>query len=252
MATDTLTRELGASATLVGGMLRTDAVDAAIAKLDVWAGNRTLASMVTAADPNDPQLVEIVAAPVLEVVAAIQGAAEVIVGGMAYGEATLTHAGLPGLTTELAVASALLDESALPPVRQLGTDLRGKLEPLLAVDFGAPADSFDSVLGEITGLTGQLGAAVDAIDPARIAAPLTSVLGDVLHVLDEIEHVAEQVRAAFQSAFQTIRQAIAAIDLRPVAETIRSRAPAGGRRARARCRRSSAKRNRRSRTPRQR
>ncbi len=222
MATDTLTRELAASATLVGGMLRADAVDAAIATLDIWAGNRTLASMVAAADPDDPQLLDLVAAPVLEVVAAIRGAADAIVGGMAYGEATLTHAGLQTLVTELSVASALLDESALPPLRELVTDLRGKLEPLLAVDLGAPADSFDSVLGEITGLTGQLGAAVDRIDPGKIAGPLTSVLGDVLHVLDEIEHVAEQVRAAFQSAFQTIRRAIEAIDLRPVAETIRS------------------------------
>ncbi|HEV8249658.1 MAG TPA: hypothetical protein VGQ15_06760 [Gaiellaceae bacterium] len=222
MATDTLTRELASSSALIAGMIRTDAVDAAIARLDAWSPNTTLAPLVTSADPDDPQVVEIVAAPVLEVVEAIRGAADALVGGMAYGEATLAHAGLPRLTDELALASALLSESALPPVRQLVLDLRAKLEPLLAVDLGAPADSFDAFLGEITGLTGELGAAIDRIDPAAIAAPLTNVLGDVLHVLDQIEHVAEEVRTAFQSAFQTIHQAISAIDLRPVAETIRS------------------------------
>jgi hypothetical protein len=222
MATDTLTRELASSAALIGGMLRPDAADAAIATLDVWAGNRTLASMVASADPDNADLVELVVAPVLEVVEAIRGAADVLVGGMAFGEATLTPAELPRVTSELALASALLSESALPPVRQLVLDARAKLEPILAVDLGAPADSFDAFLGDITGLTEQLGAAVGAIDPAKIAAPLTNVLGEATGVLDQIEHVAEEVRASFQSAFQTIRQAIEAVDLRPVAETIRS------------------------------
>jgi hypothetical protein len=222
MATDTLTRELVTSTGLLGGMLKADAVDAAIARIDVWAGNTTLAPLVATADPNDPQVVDIVAAPVLELLAAIRGAADAIVDGMAFGEATLTQGAIPRLTDELTVASALLSESALPPVRQLVLDVRAKLEPVLAVDLGAPADSFDAFLGEITGLTGEIGAAVGKLDPGAIAQPLTTALTDAIGVLDEIEHAAEQVRAAFQSAFQTIYQVISAIDLRPVSETIRA------------------------------
>lgn len=222
MAVDTLTRDLASAAGLVAQPLDAAAVDAAVARLQAWVGNTTLAPLVAGVAPDDDGAVALVAAPVLDFVDALRNAADVLVAGMAFGEAALVQGGPERLVDELAGASALLDESALGPVRALAVELRAKLEPVLGVDLGAPADSFDAFLGELTGLVGELAAAVDRIDPAAIAAPLTGVLGQVTGVLDEVRHVADEVKSAFQSAFQTIHQAIAAIDLRAVAEAIRS------------------------------
>jgi hypothetical protein len=222
MAADTLTREIDSSASLVAGMLDPGQVDGALGRIDLWTDDTTLVQRVAAVDPDDEAAVAALVEPVTEVAESIRAAAELLVGGLAFGEATLVHAELPRLVAELGASSALLSESALPPVRQLATDARARLEPVLQLDFGAPADSFEAFLGELEGIFGDLGAAVDRIDPAVLAAPLTGILGNLLGSLNRVVAVAEEARAAFQSTFQTIHQAIAAVDLRPVAEAIGS------------------------------
>ena len=222
MATETLTRELESSAALVGGMLDLGQVEALTRRLDEWSRSAALPELVRAADPEDEAAVAAISGPVTEVTDTIRTASTLLVNGMAFGEAALVHAELPRVVAELEVAGALLSESALPPVRQLALNGRARLEPVLSVDFGAPADSFDAFLGEVTGLVADLGAAVDRLDPAALASPLTGLLQQLLEPLDRVTQVANETRAAFQSGFQTIHQAIAAIDLSPVTEAVRA------------------------------
>jgi hypothetical protein len=221
MAIDTLTRGLGTSTAQVAAMLDADKVDAAIALVDSLA-TADLTAAAAAVDPDDEAAVAPVVASVVALAEALRAAEDVLVRGMAFGEATLVHAELPRLVSELGLASGVVDERALAPVRQLVLSLRARLDPLLQIDLGAPADSFDAYLAEVGGLVGEIAGAVDRLDPASLAEPLTRLLADLAAPLHRVEQVAEETRSAFQSAFQTIHQAIAAIDLRPVTEAIRA------------------------------
>lgn len=219
MSTDALTREIGGTASSIQAMLDASSAQAALAQLRA-GGGAGLPELIAAPDPNDPAAVAAVAQPVAAFTGGIRGAADRLVRGLAFGEATLVGADLDAVGEGLTQAARLLDESDLAPVHGLAADLAAKLDPLLRIDLGAPAASLDAFLAEIDGFVGQLGDAVDSIDPATLARPVTSALTSVLAPLHEVENVANEATAAIRSAFQTAQQAIASIDLRPVTDAI--------------------------------
>ena len=219
MSSDALTREIASTAGSLGRMLDAGAADAALAQLTADAG-AGLPALIAAADPDDPTQVEAVAQPVAAYVTSVRSAADTLVRGMAFGEATLAGAGLDAVGEGLTAASRLLDEAALQPVSRLAQSLASRLDPLVRIDVGPPAVSVDAFVDELTGLVGNLAAAVDTIDPAAIAAPVGRAAATVLAPLHELESVANQATAAIRSAFQTAQQAIASIDLRVITEAI--------------------------------
>ena len=219
MSTEALTREVATTTQTIAGMLDGGGADGALSQL-ATAANTSLAELIADASPDDPDQVAAVVPAVAAFSDAIRDAANRLVGGMAFGEASLVGADLDTVAAAVTQASQLLDEAALGPVRSLATEAAGWFEPLLRLDLGSPAASVDAFVGELTGLVGQLGAAIDAIDPAAIARPVTNGLGAALAPLHEVEAIANQVTAAIRSAFQTAQQAISSIDLRPVTEAI--------------------------------
>jgi hypothetical protein len=221
MAAETLTHDIRAAAELVGGMLDPVQVDAVVGRLDGLVGT-ALPALIRDADADSDLLAQALAVPVAEVADATRAAADVLVGGMAFGEATLVHADIPRLEAGLDTASALLVESAIAPVGALALQARAALEPVLAVDLGPNAPSLDAFWDEVLAVVDDLAAAIDALDPATFAAPLTSGLAGALAVLDRFGELVTEAVATFRSAFETVRQAIAAVDLRPVADAIRA------------------------------
>lgn len=219
MSSDALTREVASTASSIQAMLDPQSAEAALAKLSAAAGTG-LPELIAAADPNDPIQVATVAQPVAAFADAIRVAADRLVRGMAFGEATLVGAELDAVAAGLTQAAGLLDEAALGPVRSLAAAGAGRLDPLLQLDLGSPAASVDAFVAELSGLVGQLAGAVDSIDPAVLARPVSNALASVLAPLHEVENIANQATAAIRSAFQTAQQAIASIDLRPVTEAI--------------------------------
>jgi len=219
MSTDALTREIGSTAASIQVMLDAPSAQAAVTQLR--APNAAhLPQLIADADPNDPDAVAAVAQPVAVYAGGIRSAADRLVRGLAFGEATLVGADLDTVGQGLTQASQLLVESDLAPVHELAADVAAKLDPLLRIDLGAPAASLDAFLAEIDGLVGRLGTAVGSIDPATLARPVTNALTTVLAPLHEVENVANQATAAIRSAFQTAQQLIASIDLRPVTDAI--------------------------------
>ena len=219
MSTEALTRELSTTASTIGGMLDGASADSALAGLGA-ASTAQLASLIASADPDDPAQVAAIAPAVAAFAGSIRAAADTLITGMAFGEATLAGADFAGAANGVTQAANLLNEAALAPVRTVATEIAGWFDPLLRIDVGSPAASVDAFVGELTGLVAQLGAAVDSIDPTVVSGPVARGLGTILAPLKEVESIAQQATAAIQSAFQTVQHAISAIDLRPVTDAI--------------------------------
>jgi hypothetical protein len=93
MSTEALTREVSATVTTIGGMLDGASADSALAALGS-AGSAQLADLIASASPDDPDQVDAIAPAVAAFAASIRGAADTLVAGMAFGEATLVGAGV--------------------------------------------------------------------------------------------------------------------------------------------------------------
>jgi hypothetical protein len=219
MSTEALTREVATTTQTIASMLDGGGADGALAQL-ATAANASLVDLIAGASPDDPDEVAAVVPAVAAFADAIRAAADRLVGGMAFGEATLVGADLDSVAAGVTQAARLLDEAALGAVRALAIEAAGWFEPLLRVDLGSPAASVDAFVGDLTGLVGKLAAAIDAIDPAAIARPVSNGLAAALAPLHEVEAIANQVTATIRSAFQTAQQAISSIDLRPVTQAI--------------------------------
>ena len=179
-----------------------------------------MAAFVADLDPDDPTAVRVALGPISAFADTVRGATDVLVRGMAFGEATLVNADLGGVAARLDAASAAVNESAVAPVRELALEIRARLEPVLAIDLGTPAASLDAFWDESTALVDELTGVIDAIDPAAIAAPVTALVGDALTPLRSVREIAEETTATVRSAFDTVRQAVATLDLRPVTEAV--------------------------------
>ena len=219
MTVEALTRELAETAGLIGGMLGADEAAAVASRLQAWR-DADLAAFVADLDPDDPAAVRVALGPISAFADTVRGATDVLVRGMAFGEATLVNADLGGVAARLDAASAAVNESAVAPVRELALEIRARLEPVLAIDLGTPAASLDAFWDESTALVDELTGVIDAIDPAAIAAPVTALVGDALTPLRSVREIAEETTATVRSAFETVRQAVATLDLRPVTEAV--------------------------------
>ena len=221
MAVETVSSQLADTAGLVGGMLDAEAAAAALRRLDAFRDAR-LGAALAAVDPDDEAAVLEALRPIAEFSASVRDTAALLVRGLAFGQATLVDADVAALGARLDAASATLTEALLAPVRDGVSALTARLAPLLAIDFGAPAASVEAALAELTGFVGTLTDTIEGFDAQTLTRPVTSALDASLEPLRRFEALAHQVIAAIQGAFQTIRQALAAIDLRSVATTIQT------------------------------
>src|SRR5205823_4285669 len=112
MSTEALTREVATTAAAIGAMLAGASADSALAGL-ASAGNAQLANLIAGAAPNDPDQVDAIAPDVTAFAASIRAAADTLVTGMAFGEATLAGADLDSVASGVTQATGLLDEAAL-------------------------------------------------------------------------------------------------------------------------------------------
>ena len=222
MAVESVARELGGLTDLVSQHLDGEQARAAIARLRLWTDGGALGGLLDGIDPNDPAAAEAVARPVREFALAIEDAAGLLVRGMAFGEATLVHADLAGAIGKLQEASRLLLQSNVDAVGRLAEAARAKVDPLLQIDLGDPADSLEAFWGEATGLIGELTAAVEGFQASQVTAPVTDGLDQVLGVLRQVNQALEQLTAVVRGAFETVRQAIEALNLGQIAEAIRA------------------------------
>lgn len=221
MGVEAASRELRQLGELVEGMLPASELQAALRRFGALAGT-DLSDLVVGIDPDDPELVRIVAQPILAYTQAVRETAAIVLRGMAFGDAALTEAGVAAIVTRLDQAAALLSESGVDAIRSLAEQLVEWAQPLLGLELPDPATSLDAMADQIVAMVAQLAAAVDSLDPARLAAPVTGGLREALGVVSAIARAAEEVTATIQNALGSVRDLIAAIDLTAVTVALRA------------------------------
>lgn len=222
MSVESRSRELRELADMVATMLRPGDFAAAVARLEVLAGATGLDDLLVGIDPDDADLVEIVAPPISDFTRALRTSADVVVRGMAFGDATLAHTDVAALFARFDDGLALLDETAAAPIRSLAEEVRAWLQPLLDVPLPDPAASADAFADRVVAAIDDLVSGIDRLDPARVAGPLTSGLASALGVVGEIGTAAEEAAALVRNALGTVRDLVAAVDLAPITVAIRT------------------------------
>jgi hypothetical protein len=218
MLVDSASAEIERAALLVASMLPADQIAGLVEQLRTSVGPG-LPALLTAAPPDDADAVAVVAEPALAFVANVRLVADLVVRGLAFGEATLVSAGFTGLAARLEAGTLLLSESALAPVGGLARTAVGWCDPFLRIALPAP-NPFDAVFGQITDLTAPIVAAVNGLDPATIGRPVRDVLDTVLAPIHTFEQIASQIVTTLRSAFQPVHAVLDALDLRPLQEAV--------------------------------
>jgi hypothetical protein len=220
MAVETASREIERMAVLIDGMLAAGRVQDLMAALRSTTGPG-LPGLLTGLPPDDPGVVDAVAAPMIDYVDALRTLADLVMRGFAFGEATLAHAGFDGLALRLEAGTLLLDERAIPPVEELARTVVGWLQPALQLPLPAGSPGI-ALAAEIGGLAASLNQAVDGIDGALLAGPVRQGLDAVLTPLRSVDQMSLEVTAAIRSAFRGVEDVLDSIDLRPVQEALNS------------------------------
>ena len=219
MAVDSISADIERKTALVASVLDAPRLAALVAQLRTVTGPG-LPSLLTGIDPDDMLTVEVVLPAVAAYTDALHELADVVVRGLAFGEATLVHADLPGAAAQLQVATLLLAESALPQVGVLARAAAGWIAPVLALPVPAPPGP-DAIVDRLAAITAPLVTAAAALDPAALARPITRLLDTVLAPVELLERAAVEVTTAAQAAFSTVRTALDAIDLTAVQDALR-------------------------------
>jgi hypothetical protein len=181
-------------------------------------GGAALAGLLDGVDPDDPGVVDIVAAPIEAYAGTVRELVDASVRGLAFAEATVVHADFDALVTELAVATAGLQEPALAPVRALVASAQPVID--LVAGLQVPDVGPDALVEASATLAGQLQTLIDGAAPSIISGLVDQVLDPVLTPVRAVNAVVEDVVATVDAAFRPIRDALAAIDLAPVADAL--------------------------------
>ncbi len=218
MAVDTISAEVERRAVLVAGMLDAPRLAQLVTRLRTDRGPG-LPDLLTGIDPDDALTVEVVLPAIDDYTGALHELTELLVRGLAFGEATLVHADLPGTAAKLQVATLLLAESALPQVGVLARAAAGWVAPVLALPVPAPPGP-DAVVSRLAAITAPLVAAAGALDPTTLARPITRVLDTALAPVELLERAAVEVTTAAEAAFAAVRTALAAVDLGAITDAL--------------------------------
>ncbi|HEY1365831.1 MAG TPA: hypothetical protein VGF23_01915 [Gaiellaceae bacterium] len=142
--------------------------------------------------------------------------------GLGAAEAGLGSVDVAGYAATLAQARGQLVETALAEVQALAVATRRRLDPILAFDPGVPAASVTAFRDEIVARVDRVAKWIDALDPARLAAPVTGGLATVLAPLHELERLVNEAQAAIHGGMETVRGAIQSLDVQPAIDAIQS------------------------------
>jgi hypothetical protein len=219
LTVEATSRALDERAGLVVDVLAADRLAGLVARAQA-AGGRQLADLLSGIDPDDDALVEVVARPIEDYLALVAELMDVLVRGLAFAEATIVDSDLSARVTTLGVASALLVESAVAPVRALVLALVPMVDPLVRIEV--PEGGADAVFGAAADLGAQLAATVDALPVDTVARLAGEGLDPVLVPLRAVEHAVAELRALIGVVFEPLAAGLRAIDLSAVEQAIES------------------------------
>lgn len=219
MAVESAVADIDVGVDVVGSFLAGGRIRADLDRLLAWADSGAVVDLLVGIDPDDPAVVDLVGRVVLDYTATVRGMAEAVVGGMAFGDATLAGLDLGGLAARLDEATAVVRGADVGAIRSMTADVRAKLQSLLTFDLPEPPVA-DEFFAGVEGMVAQLASGIDDFDPGTLTAPIRDALTTVTAPLETIEQGAHEVVAAAQAGLAVVRNAVTAVDVGPITDTI--------------------------------
>jgi hypothetical protein len=217
MGVEATSAEIERRISLSADLLGAERLAALIGRIHA-AGGASLAALLTGVDPDDPGVADIVAGPIEAYAGLVRELVDTVIRGVAFAEATVVHADFAALTAELALATAGLQESALPPVRTLVESAAPAIAQVGRIQL--PDIGPDTLVGTSADLAASLQTLVDSVAPTAISGLIEPILDPVLAPIRAVNDAIQGVVHAVDAAFQPIRDALHAIDLTPVHEAL--------------------------------
>jgi hypothetical protein len=217
LAVESISRTIESRATLAADLLAADRLAGLITRVRA-AGGVQLAGLLDGIDPDDADLVDLVAEPIEAYLGLVAELTGTLVRGLAFAEATVKDTDVAALAAALAVASAGLSEAALPPVRALIESAVPLVTPFLGIEV--PAGGEDVVFGAVAELRTTIETTIDEFTPATIAALVTPATDPLLAPVRAVRQALGEIEAVIGVVFDPIEQALGAVDLDPVGDAI--------------------------------
>ncbi len=229
---------------VIGGLMVLDSVTADIerltrlmsARLDPRVLDRELASLeaalsfdggelsdaMAAVSPGDLALVGGIVTQVVAAAAALDRLRDEYAAAMGLGEATLVYLDVPAFAKELDAARTLIRTGDLAPLNRLCTQVAAGLQPFLRPDvLEGPTHALDALFADVEGRLADIAGRITALDVAQFVEPLDEGLRLLTAPIDRLRGLLDEVRVAYQGALGTVRDGVAALPVRAIADAIR-------------------------------
>ncbi|MEY4748475.1 MAG: hypothetical protein RIQ60_689 [Pseudomonadota bacterium] len=189
-------------------------------RLDVllaW-GDSQLPEQLTAS-PDDPALAKQLAAYLVE----LDDTVRVLEDAVGTAELALAYDDPQRAAAQLVALEPLLEGTPAEPLQDLCEQLVERLSPPLASAAAATGGaSLDAGINAALAQLGQLEAALAALDATALAAPVRNAIGALTGGLQGVADGIGSGVGAITLALHAVRDAVAAIDLRPLTDMVRA------------------------------
>lgn len=223
MVLDSVTSDIDRLTRLMSARLDPRILDRELAALDSalsFEGGQLSDAMASVAASDLPKVQRIVVA-VSAAAGALNRIQDEYTAAMGLGEATLTYLDVDSLSKELDTARTLIRTGDLTAINRLSTQLAGALQPLLRHDLLAgPTHDLDALFASVEGSMTSIAASITAIDVAEFVQPLDEGLHLLTVPVDRLRDLLDQVRVAYQGALGTVRDGVAALPVKAIADAI--------------------------------
>jgi hypothetical protein len=223
MVLDSVTADIDRLTKLMAARIDPRVLDRELAALEAalsFEGGELADAMASVAAGDLPKVQRIVVA-VAAAAAALNRIQDEYTAAMGLGEATLTYLDVDSLTKELDTGRTLIRTADLTPINRLSTQLAGALQPLLRHDvLEGPTHDLDALFASVEGRMTDIAGRITAIDVAQFVQPLDAGLHLLTVPVDRLKDLLDQVRVAYQGALGTVRDGVAALPVKTIADAI--------------------------------
>src|SRR5262249_20235183 len=115
----------------------------------------------------------------------------------------------------------LISTGDLGPLNRICASLAGAVQPYLRQDILAgPKQELDSLFANAESRLTAIAGQITALDVAALVAPLADGVKVLTAPIDRLTSLVDEVRVAYQGALGSVRDAVAALPLKSVADAI--------------------------------
>jgi hypothetical protein len=224
MVLDSVTTDIERLTRLMSARLDPRVLDRELAALEAALSfdGGELSDAMAAVSAGDLPRVQRIVTQVVGVAAALDRLRDEYAAAMGLGEATLVYLDVPAFAKELDDARTLIRTGDLAPLNRLCTQLAGGLQPFIRQDLlEGPTHALDALFADVEGRLADIAGRITALDVAQLVQPLDEGLQLVTAPIDRLRGLLDEVRVAYQGALGTVRDGVAALPARAIADAIR-------------------------------